>query len=279
MGTLQAVDPASYVAPLVDALSEQPEVRAVTLVGSHITGFANDASDVDVWVYIDAEASGMLPERRAIIEPLADPGAAKIVGQLAHPTADVFMPHGGDAWIDVMYWSTGWAHEELDWRLVKHEPQVGYSTGLWRALRDGVRLFARDDWHAEMQKRAASPYPDVLRQRIIELNGDLIGPANPFSFLHQTDRAVTEGDAVAIQHRATKWLASYFDVLFAANRVLTPGEKRLVQFAVRECAAVPDGLAEDVNRLVGVSCTASQELTAQMHAMLERLGELLDPHH
>src|SRR5207244_7902490 len=111
----------------------------------------------------------------------------------------------GDLWSDVMYSSTTWANYELDCRLVTQQPQVGYSTGLWRALRDGVRLFARDDWHAEMQDRARSPYPDLLRQRIIELNGDMIGEENPFSFLNQPTRVAAEGDLPAVQHRTAKW--------------------------------------------------------------------------
>ena len=82
------------------------------------------------------------------------------------------------------------------------------------------------------------PYPDLLRDRIINLNRDLIGPDNPFSFLNQALRARREADWVAVNHRLAKWVESYFDVIFALNRILTPGEIRLVGFrgtSVRCC--------------------------------------------
>jgi hypothetical protein len=77
--------------------------------------------------------------------------------------------------------------------------------------------------------------PDELHDAIVHLNREFIGREDPFSFRHQIAVAAARGDVVAVNNATAKWLASSFDVVFAANRVLHPGEKRLVEFATKEC--------------------------------------------
>ena len=48
------------------------------------------------------------------------------------------------------------------------------------------------------------------------------------SFLYQVDKAVERNDLISINHRTTELLASYFDIIFALNEKLHPGEKRLL---------------------------------------------------
>jgi predicted metal-dependent phosphoesterase TrpH len=66
------------------------------------------------------------------------------------------------------------------------------------------------------------------------------------SYAHQIAAAEVRRDTVSLNHRVAALLASYFDVLFALNRVLHPGEKRLVEYAERTCAERPDHMGDDV---------------------------------
>ena len=50
---------------------------------------------------------------------------------------------------------------------------------------------------------------------------------------------------MSLNHRVAAWLASYFDILFAANRRFHPGEKRLLALA-EELPSVPESMIEDV---------------------------------
>ena len=71
-----------------------------------------------------------------------------------------------------------------------------------------------------------------------------------YSYFDQLASAVKRNDYVSINHRIAAFLASYFDTLFALNRVLNPGEKKLVEFAKNNCKILPDNFEADVNGLV-----------------------------
>ena len=54
----------------------------------------------------------------------------------------------------------------------------------------------------------------------------------PFaSYYEQIEKALTRNDFVSVNHRISAFLASYFDVIFALNETLHPGEKRLMNYA------------------------------------------------
>jgi hypothetical protein len=77
-------------------------------------------------------------------------------------------------------------------------------------------------------------------------------------------------------------LASYFDVLFALNRVLHPGEKRLLSWAVNSCPLLPQGMVIEVERVLGAAADP-QTLPALVNRLIDSLDELLlkegfDPH-
>lgn len=77
-------------------------------------------------------------------------------------------------------------------------------------------------------------------------------------------------------HQATtKWLASYFDVLFAANRVLHPGEKRLVDFAEGECVDLPENFRTDIKTLLASVQGPERYVTEHMDLMVQRLNGVI----
>ncbi len=261
----------TLLASAAERLAAVAAVQAVAVVGSHASGTAGDESDVDLFIYVD-EMNDQLAEARArVTADLAEPSQPFMAGVPGHTNTDAWVVRGTPIWVDAMYWTTSWAEDELDWRLVHCSPKAGYTTAFWRSIRNGLPVFERGDWHRQLQARAAASYPDDLRAAIIRLNRDLLGWQNPFSFRNQAAIASSRGDGVAAHNAVSKWLASYFDMLFAANRVLHPGEKRLSDFAERECEVLPHRCLTDVDDLVRLTATSTSAIGPHMDAMVQRL--------
>ena len=65
-------------------------------------------------------------------------------------------------------------------------------------------------------------------------------------------------------------MASYFDLLFALNRVLHPGEKRQLEVAEAECRSLP----RDMRRGVTAAIEAPDP-TPELDRLIEHLRPLL----
>jgi hypothetical protein len=262
--------PASLAASVAAAFANLPAVAAVALAGSGATGAADEQSDVDLYVYAGAPVA--MADRVAIATGFAT--RAEVGNDFWEP---------GDEWIDtqtgrhvdIMYRTPDWIEEQLKRVLVRHEASVGYSTCFWHNVLHSTPLFDRSGWYRGLQATAARPYPQPLRQAIIARNHPILRQTLS-SYRAQIERAVRRGDSVSIQHRVTALLASYFDVLFAANELPHPGEKRLLQFAATRCAKIPVDMESHLNALLETAARpASPAIVTHVNALLNNLDDLL----
>ena len=125
-------------------------------------------------------------------------------------------------------------------------------TAFWRSIRMAQPLYERNTWHPDLQHRARHRYPEPLRRNIVELNYPYLRD-HPYSFRHQLAQAIARHDAVSVNHRLAAWLASYVDIVFAVNRVLHPGEKRILEFLARECGSLPADALVMLERLASAA--------------------------
>ena len=248
-----------------------PGVRAVALGGSEATGAADRASDLDLYVYSDEPVP--LSARAAVAERLAEPGG-EVGNELWEP---------GDEWthaesgieIDVMFRTTHWIEEQLERVLVRHEPSLGYSTCLWHNVRTSRALVDSNGWYPQLQERAACPYPERLRARIVERNHRVLRGMRS-SYAVQLGRAARRHDRTNLVDRSAAFLASYFDVLFAVNRVPHPGEKRQVEHAERNCPLRPQELGALLDELASALGSAWDEESGRTRAAVDALVDGLD---
>jgi predicted nucleotidyltransferase len=252
------------------AFANLPEVVAVALAGSGVTGADDEQSDIDLYVYAGAPLA--MADRVAIATSFA---ARAEVGN------DFWEP--GDEWIDaqtgrhvdVMYRTPDWIEEQLERVLVRHEASVGYSTCFWHNVLYSTPLFDRSGWCRDLQATAARPYPEPLKRAIIARNHPILRQTLS-SYLAQIERAVRRGDSMSIQHRLTALLASYFEVLFAVNELPHPGEKRLIQLAATRCAKIPADMEAQINAVLETAARPSTlALVGQIDALLDSLDDLL----
>ena len=252
------------------AYGARPEVRAVALAGSQVSGFAGPESDLDLYVYQDRPLP--LDARREIA--MARAARAEVGNDFWEP---------GDEWIDaetglhvdVMFRDPGWIEDDLDRVLVRHHAWVGYTTSLWHSVRTALPLWDPTSWFAEIQARARGPYPEELRRAIVAKNHPILR-STISSFRVQIARAIERGDVVSVNHRLAAFLASYFDILFALNRQTHPGEKRMLAHARAACQLIPDDLERQVTALLSGACDPGRDTLDALDRLVDGLDSLLE---
>jgi len=90
------------------------------------------------------------------------------------------------------------------------------------------------------------------------------------SYEQQIRSAFRRRDRVSLNHRTAAWLASYFDLLFAANRRFNPGEKRLLAQA-QALPTTPEWMAADVEAACTEACSLESCVADHLEAMRTRL--------
>lgn len=246
--------------------AKEPGVVAVAAGGSFAANVDDQDSDLDLYVYSEAPLSAevrtkIATERSSYVEldnRLWEPGDEWLEPSALH--------------VDVMFRTTAWANEQLRAVLDEHQASLGYTTSFWYNFRHSRPLFDRADWFASLQQKAAQPYPDALARAIITKNFPVL-QGSMSSYTHQIVLAIKRRDIVSVNHRLAAFLASYFDVLFALNQELVPGEKRLLRSA-SNLPCHPDAMAERIEALLAFTphtLNAVPTLLAEIVAELELL--------
>jgi predicted nucleotidyltransferase len=269
----QPVSPALALAERIAALfGALPQVEAVALGGSLAGGSPDPTSDIDLYVYLRAPIP--LTERQRIVEQ---------TGGASRTSLDLPYWGPGDEWyhapsgieVDIVYFEADWMQAQIDRLLVAQQASLGYSTCFWYTLLNSRIYYDAKGWFSRLQAFARQDYPEPLRRRIIALNHSVLRGVIP-AYAHQVEKAVRRGDRVSTNHRVAALLASYFDVLFALNRLPHPGEKRLVAYALQHCTLLPAHFEADLNAVLAASGTAAPELNLTLTRLLDALDSLLE---
>ncbi|MBQ8460717.1 DUF4037 domain-containing protein, partial [bacterium] len=125
----------------------------------------------------------------------------------------------------------------------------GYTTAFLYTLNNFQIIYDTDNWLLNLQKSIKTEYPKELKENIIKRNIMLMYDKPFASYYEQIEKALKRNDIVSVNHRISAFLASYFDVIFAVNELLHPGEKRLVQYALNNCKILPKDFEENLIKL------------------------------
>lgn len=260
-------------------LAELPQVQAIALSGSQGSQMHDHASDIDLYVY----TTGDIPvEQRANVMQHSGGATRADIGLNYWGPGDEWIDAASGIEVDLVYFDAGWIQDQLRRLLEMHQPNLGYTTCFWHTVRSGLLLFDRDGWYASLQALADRPYPDALRQNIIAWNLPVLRGVIP-ALARQIEKAAQRNDRVSLNHRLAALLASYFDIIFALNRVLHPGEKRLLTWVEKLCPLRPSGMRVDVEALLRAAGENAPDLTLHLDRLLINLEALLeqqgfDPH-
>ncbi len=246
---------------LFDRLTQFPQTQALVLGGSRAGKYSDAVSDYDVYLYV----SEPIPEeeRTALYELYCS----------RYETGNHYFEYEDNCYlkdgtgVDIIFRRFEDIEQYLHHVVDEGNAFNAYTTCFWHNIITAEILYDRDGTYARIQQQYKIPYPRKLRDAVIRRNMNLLTDALP-AFDKQILKAVDRGDIVSIHHRATEFLASYFDVIFAMNEKTHPGEKRLISLCRQQCRILPAQFEENLTALL-------QELYAGKEIVEQNLERIL----
>lgn len=247
---------------LLKELNQLTGVEAIAIGGSRASGYADKASDYDVYVYYSTPIS---PEERL---PILKKYCKQIECNNTFWETEDNCVMNDDIPIDIIYRNFKSFEEGLEAVVFNHCAYNGYTTCLWHNVLHSVPFSDKTGSFKKMQDKFNIEYPQELRSNIISKNIALLYGFLP-SYYDQINKAINREDRVSINHRTTEFLASYFDIIFALNYMAHPGEKRLISICKKECKILPEKFEENLNMLF-------DNMFKNAEVFLETLKDIID---
>lgn len=253
---------------IADRFRLLPEVEAIAMAGSRAAGHAGEGSDIDLYVYTTA---GLSPAQREAIgrEFSAD---VQVVDYWGDSLVWVDPETGIE--IETMFFSTEFMTDQVERSLLRHQPSPGSTTAFAYTVAISKILYDPHHWLADLQQHTQQPYPEELARAIVQFNFRMLRGIPP-SYPNQIAQAVKRGDLVSVNHRTAALFACYFDILFAVNRRLHPGNKRLLALTDKLCPTRPAHMERDVKAVLHAAASGSQTLVQHVETLIDALETLL----
>ncbi|KAA3659279.1 MAG: DUF4037 domain-containing protein [Chloroflexi bacterium] len=254
---------------IADKFATLPQVDAVTIAGSLTTDTADSGSDIDLYVYAESD----IPP--AVRDDFFTSSASHMeLNNQYWETGDEWQDAATGIKVDVMYRNLAWVREMLERNLEQHQASVGYTTCFWQNVLTSRILFDRNGRFQALKEWAKRPYPTPLVRAIIAKNYPILRDTQS-SYLQQIAKAASRGDLVSVNHRVAEFFASYFDIIFAINRLPHPGEKRLLSVINERCEKQPQHMNEHVQALLRAAGQPNDTISNHIHALVDGLDALL----
>ncbi|WP_343342314.1 nucleotidyltransferase domain-containing protein [Terrisporobacter petrolearius] len=230
------------VEDLFKEISKCNQVEAIALGGSRASGKYDDNSDYDVYVYIKEN----IPKETRM--NILSKYCCKMEIENHYWEVEDNCTLNSNTDIDIIYRNIDDFDLTISNVAQKNIANNGYTTCLCHNLNMCKVLYDKNGKLKELKRKYSITYPDKLRDNIISKNRKLLNGVLP-SYDMQIKKAIKRNDKVSINHRITEFLASYFDIIFAINKVNHPGEKKLIQQCIDLCEILPTDFEENINNL------------------------------
>ena len=228
---------------LISDIRKLEQVEAIALGGSRATGLSDKNSDYDVYVYCNLEINSTV--RKNILQKYCS--YMEIENRYWELEDDCVLNIG--IIIELIYRDLESFDQSIKSVVINNNANNGYTTCMWNNLINCKILFDRNGKLEALKKKYDMQYPEALRKNIINKNLELLFGHIP-SFSDQIIKASKRGDIACVNHRTTEFLASYFDLVFAYNRITHPGEKRMVENCLIKCDSLPNDFEKNINGLL-----------------------------
>ena len=229
---------------VIEGLKKNPNVLAICLGGSRASGLNDAKSDYDVYVYYQNPIA--LDARREILSPNC---SYMEIGVNYFEEEDDCVLNNGII-IELIYRDYNYFNNYVNDLLTNSNASLGYTTCFFDNILNAKILYDKDGLYEKMASRLKE-FPEKLRLNIIKKNMEMLHGVIA-SYDTQIIKAYQRGDLVSVNHRIAAYLASYFDIIFAVNKLYHPGEKRLVEIVKKRCNIIPVAFQENIEKLLRI---------------------------
>ena len=252
---------------IINEYTSFSQVKAIAIGGSNSANVSDKMSDIDVYVFVEKDIP--IFDREMLVKKYST--KSEVGGEYFGP-GDEFLFDKLEKQLDVMYWDVNWFEETVKNTWENCYASNGYTTCFLYTLNNFSIKYDPSGWLENLQRKLKKEYPLLLQENIIKRNMMLMKDKPFASYYEQVEKAIIRGDENSVNHRISAFMASYFDVLFAKNKLLHPGEKRLVAFALNNCKILPKDFERNITKLFN---TSRAEKLNIMNEMVENLRKIL----
>ncbi|HGD6588093.1 TPA: DUF4037 domain-containing protein [Streptococcus agalactiae] len=222
--------------------SKLPNVVAIALGGSRSGDSFDQSSDYDLYVYCAATPD--ITSRKRILNKHCH--YIELNNHYWELEDNSTLNDGTD--IDILYRNIDNFLSDLEDVVEHHNSRIGYTTCFWHNLINCQILYDPENQLQSLKERFEVSYPSQLQKQIIIQNRNLLTGKLP-SYDKQIIKALKRQDFVSTHHRTTAFLDSYFDIIFALNKLTHPGEKRMISYAKKNATLLPKHFEENIIKL------------------------------
>ncbi len=246
------------------------EVVAVTIAGSKAAKRNDDWSDLDIDVFVTKPIA--LEKRRQIASKFS---SRMEIGNDYFGSGDEYYLDAFLIEVDVCYFNWHDMVNHLMTVMERYQATTGYTTCFVYNVMNATIVYDKTGAFHDTVSRYQNQYPDELKKSIIKKNYPILRTCFS-SYYHQIEKAIKRQDLNSINHRITAFLASYFDIIFAINQMLHPGEKRLVSIIEKECQKCPPNLRENMAQLMSAIGVNDEAILIYLNEMVDELDVILN---
>ena len=246
-----------------------PEVEAIALGGSRAGEHYDEKSDYDLYIYCSRTPEEAV--RKQILSKHCQ--YMEIGNSFWELEDDCTLKDGVD--IDILYRNIEDFAQEICSVVEKHLAHNGYTTCMWHNLLHSKILYDKNGKLTALKRQYQIPYPDELKDHIIQRNLRLLRGNLP-SYDMQIKKAAARKDRVSVNHRTAAFLESYFDIIFALNKLTHPGEKRMIQYAKEQAETLPADFEENLDRLFQNLFTDTDMVLTTLAAIISALEDVIE---
>jgi predicted nucleotidyltransferase len=247
---------------VVAAVTDLDGVVGISLGGSTSMGLADEASDLDVYVYW-REPLAATADRQERLSRIA--GVENVEVDIRMWGLEDHL-QSGDRSVELIYVDLDDLQAEVERAYGEGICDEGFVTARFAYLVYGHLLYDPTGELSELQARLLSAYPEPTRRLLLQDN-----PKRLRIYLDHLRLALARGDMLAVQQRRYTIQMVFFNLLFALNRRYHPGEKRLLAHS-EQCPIRPYECAarwEHSTRLVAADFALAESLSTLVEELCD----------